>query len=69
MVAGTEFDQCATGQETLNQQSEKQSFLKSIENSIAEPYLGLTQILCQLVDFLDKSKATSIQVLGKPQLE
>ena len=53
----------------LNQQSEKQSSLYTTQNWIAEPYLGLTQILCQLVDFLGKSNGTSIQVLRKPRLE
>ena len=43
-----------------NQQSKKQcralSFPKTTQNLIAEPYRCLTQILCQLVDFLGKSR-------------
>ena len=56
MVPGLDLERYATGHEMLNQQSEKQRFPKTPHNWIAELYLGLTQILCQLVDFLGKSK-------------
>ena len=73
MVPGVELDRYDFEHEMSNQQSKKQcralSFPKTTQNLIAEPYLCLTQILCQLVDFLGKSKETSIQVLRNPQLE
>jgi len=60
MVPGVELDKYATGHEMLNQKSKKQSFPKTTQNWIAEPCLPLTEILRQLVDFLGKSKGTSI---------
>ena len=39
------------------------------QKCLAEPYLWLTQLLCQLLDFLGKSKGSWIQVVRKPQLE
>ena len=48
MVAGTEFDQCATGQEILNQQSEKQSFPNTNLDRLGKTgsYLKTSQLHC-----------------------